>query len=152
MAINRVLTCVVIVGASVLFSVDPISAQSDETFKGRLSAVPVTLVTLSTTTGSGTLTAVLEGSTLAIDGEFDGMNSPATVAHLHRAPRGLRGPRAFDLIVTKATSGAVKGSLTLTTDQAEELKNGGYYIQIHTEQNPDGQLRGWLLKEPEGTP
>ena len=76
MAINRVLTCVVIVGASVLFSVDPISAQSDETFKGRLSAVPVTLVTLSTTTGSGTLTAVLEGSTLAIDGEFDGMNSP----------------------------------------------------------------------------
>lgn len=145
MAINRALTCVV-TGATVLLSAGMASAQSGETFKGRLSTVPVNAVTRPTTTGSGTLTAVLAGNTLTINGKFDGMNSPATVAHLHRAPKGLRGPNVFDLIVTKATSGTVEGSLTLTAGQVEELKQGWYYVQIHTAQNPEGQLRGWLLK------
>lgn len=145
MAINRVLTYVV-TGATVLLSAGMASAQSGEAFKGRLSAVPVSAATRPTTTGSGTLTAVLAGNTLTINGKFDGMNSPATVAHLHRAPKGLRGPNVFDLIVTKATSGTVEGSLTLTAGQVEELKQGWYYVQIHTEQNPEGQLRGWLLQ------
>ena len=145
MAITRMLTCVVI-GVIVLLSADMPSAQSGETFKGRFASVPVTPVTRPTTTGSGTVTAVLAGNTLTVSGTFDGMNSPATVAHLHRAPKGLRGPNLFDLIVTRATSGTVEGRLTLTAVQIEELKKGWYYVQIHTAQNPEGQLRGWLLK------
>jgi hypothetical protein len=65
---------------------------------------------------------------------------------VHRAPRGLRGPNVFDLTVTKATSGTVEGTVTLTNAQVEELRRGWYYVQIHTEKNADGQLRGWLLK------
>jgi hypothetical protein len=26
------------------------------------------------------------------------------------------------------------------------VTNSWYYVQIATEQNPDGQLRGWILK------
>ena len=40
----------------------------------------------------------------------------------------------------------VAGALKLTNAQVEALKSGWYYVQIHTEVNPDGHLRGWLLK------
>lgn len=120
--------------------------RGDETFAGRLSTVPVDPITVRTTAGSGTLTAVLAGNTLTINGKFDGLNSPATAAHVHRARKGLRGPNLFDLTVTKATSGTVEGTLKLTDAQVEGLKSGWYYVQIHTEINPDGHLRGWLLK------
>ena len=120
--------------------------RGDETFTGRLSTVPVDPITVRTTAGSGTLTAVLSGNTLTINGKFDGLNSPATVAHVHRARRGLRGPNLLDLTVTKATSGTVAGTLKLTDAQVDALKSGWYYVQIHTEINPEGHLRGWLLK------
>ena len=120
--------------------------RADETFAGRLSTVPVDPITVQTTAGSGTLTAALSGHTLTINGKFDGLNSPATAAHVHRARKGLRGPNIFDLTVTKATSGTVEGTLKLTDAQVEALKSGWYYVQIHTEVNPEGHLRGWLLK------
>jgi hypothetical protein len=147
--INRVLALVVM-WATVLLLTDVARAQRGEAFKGRLSTVPVDATTAPTTTGSGSLVALLadnrDGNKLTINGKFEGMNSPATVAHVHRAPRGLRGPSVFDLVVTKATGGIVEGNLTLTAAQVEELKKGWYYVQIHTEKNPEGQLRGWLLK------
>lgn len=145
MATNRVLASVAI-GATVLLSAGIASGQSGETFKGRLSAVPVDAVTARTTTGSGTITAVLEGNKLTINGKFESMNSPATVAHVHLAPRGLRGPNVFNLTVTRAASGTIEGSITLTGGQVDQLKRGFYYVQVHTEKNPEGQLRGWLLK------
>lgn len=122
------------------------AAQQGETFKGRLTALPVTAVTAPTTLGSGAVTAVLTGNTLTVSGRFDNLNSPVTMAHIHRAPRGMRGPNLFDLIATKATSGTIEGKLTLTSAQVDEVKKGWYYVQLHTEKNPEGHLRGWLLK------
>src|SRR5439155_15232464 len=66
--------------------------QRREVFRARLTAVPVDTVTARTTTGLGSLTATLEGGTLTFHGTFDSMNSRATAAHVHRAPKGLRGP------------------------------------------------------------
>jgi hypothetical protein len=114
-------------------------------FSARLTPVPVDTVTVRTIVGSGAATAVLEGSTLTVTGRFE-MNSPATVAHLHRAPKGLRGPNVLDLTVTRANSGTLEGALKLTTTQIDDLDKEWYYVQIHSERHPDGQLRGWLLK------
>ena len=144
--IDRVRPWGVIVAVAMLWVGVANELRGDEPFTGRLSTVPVDPITVRTTAGSGTLTAVLAGSTLTINGKFDGLNSPATVAHVHRARRGLRGPTLFDLTVTKATSGTVGGTLKLNDAQIEALKSGWYYVQIHTEINPDGHLRGWLLK------
>jgi hypothetical protein len=137
---------VVICGVAMAVPVVAATQQQSETFKGRLSPVPVNASTARTTLGAGSVTAMLAGNTLTITGTFDGLNSPATLAHLHRAPKGLRGPNVFDLIVTKAASGTVEGRLSLTTAQIEDLKRDWYYVQIHTEKNPEGHLRGWLLQ------
>jgi hypothetical protein len=132
--------------AAILVSTAAASMQARREFRARLSPVPVDTVTARTTTGSGSLTAVLEGETLTIKGTFEGMNSPATAAHIHRAPRGLRGPNVFDLKVTPSTNGAVEGRVTLTSAQITDLDKGWFFVQVHTELNAAGQLRGWILK------
>ena len=141
---------VVVVGAAILLVAQAASAQtvekSVETYKARLSVVPIDVSMMSTIAGSGSLTAVLTGKKLTLTGTFEGLRSPATVAQIHRGPKGIRGPAMFDLAVTKSTSGTVSGTLDLTPAQIEELRNGRLYVQIHSERAPDGNLWGWLLR------
>jgi len=134
------------IGASLILCAGFAGAQHAESFKGRLAPVPVNAATAASTLGAGSATGVLEGHTLVIKGTFTGLNSPATAAHVHRARPGMRGPSIFDLSVDKATSGTISGSLVLTPIQRDQLKLGWLYVQVHTERNPDGHLRGWLLK------
>ena len=120
-------------------------AQGAQTFKARLSPVPVDATTQAATTGLGAVTAVLTGTKLSISGTFSGLQSPATIAQVHVGPKGIAGPPVLDLTVTKATSGTLQGDLTLTSAQVDHLKRGRLYIQIHSEKAPEGNLRGWLL-------
>ena len=115
-------------------------------FRARLSPVPVETTTASRITGTGTVMATLDGTTLTIAGTFQGMKSPATLAQVHMGARGVRGPVEFDLVVEKMPSGTVTGSITLTKVQVDTLRKGWYYVQIHAEQAPEGNLWGWLLR------
>jgi hypothetical protein len=121
-------------------------AQNGESFKARLATVPIDVSMMSSVAGSGSLTALLAGNKLTLTGNFEGLRSPATDAHIHRAPKGIRGPAILDLTVAKATSGTISGSLELTPAQIEDLRNGRFYVQINSERAPDGNLWGWLLR------
>jgi len=123
-----------------------VGAQGGGTFKARLSPVPIDATMAANVTGSGSVTAVLTGAKLSITGTFEGLRSPATVAQVHSGRKGVRGPSVFDLTVTKATSGAIEGNLTLTREQGADLNAGKLYVQIHSEKAPDGNLWGWLLQ------
>ena len=125
----------------------PVSAQNREQFDGRLSPVPVDGATRDDVTGIGSLSAFLEGNRLTIAGSFEGLREPATEANVHRGlATGVRGTAFFELTVSAATSGEVSGSLDLTEDQIESLRDGRLYIQIHSEIAPEGNLWGWLLQ------
>jgi CHRD domain-containing protein len=124
-----------------------LSAQGDLRYKARLATVPVDFVTLPNVTGSGSATAVLAGSKLSVTGTFEGLGGPATIAQIHSGPLGIRGPVVLDLTVTKATAGSISGSFALKPTQIEELKRNRFYIQIHSEKAPDGNLWGWLTLE-----
>ena len=73
------------------------------------------------------------------------MKSAATIAQMHFGARGVRGPVEFDLTVDNAPSGTISGSATLTKAQLDSLRKGWFYVQIHAEKAPDGNLWGWLL-------
>ncbi len=123
-----------------------VHAQAPRTFKTRLGTVPVEAATLAGLIGgSGEVAAVLTGTKLKVNGTFKGLQSPATVARLHVAPKGQRGPAMLDLVVTKATSGTISGDLDLTPVQADHLVRNRVYVQIHSEKAPEGNLWGWLL-------
>jgi hypothetical protein len=141
---HRTVAAVAIV--ALVFVLGRLSSAQGETLKARLSPVPVENATLASITGSGSATAVLNGSTLTVRGSFEGMQTPATLAQIHLGPKGVRGPVMFDLTVTKeSTSGTIAGTLTLTPEQVEAVKRGRFYVQIHSVKAPDGNLWGWLL-------
>jgi CHRD domain len=143
MTIPRLLAASVV--AAVTFAVAA-SAQTPRTFKTRLGTVPVEAATLkSLIGGSGAVTAVLTGTRLTVTGSFKGLQSPATVARLHVAPMGQRGPAMLDVPVTKATSGMITGDLMLTAIQVDHLVRNRVYIQLYSEKAPEGVLWGWLL-------
>jgi hypothetical protein len=122
-------------------------AQSGETFKARLSAVPADARTRANLAGSGSVSAALAGTKLAITGSFEGLRSAATTARLHSAvAAGVRGPAFADLTISKASSGTISGSVELTPEQLVSLRKGGLYVQIYSEKAPDGVLWGWLLR------
>jgi CHRD domain len=124
-----------------------LTAQTKETYKARLSPVPADARTRADLTGSGSATAMLNGTKLTVTGSFEGLKTPVTTVNLHSAvAAGVRGPVIADLIAPKATAGMIEGSVDLTAPQIEMLHHGGLYVEIHSEKAPDGVLWGWLLK------
>jgi hypothetical protein len=123
------------------------AAQNEERFKARLSPVPIERAMQSDIKGGGSATGVLAGSRLTITASFTGLAGPATVARLHRGMKtGVRGSAFQDIAVPKATSGTITATVNLTSEQAESLRKGQIYIQIHSEKAPEGNLWGWLLR------
>ena len=98
------------------------------------------------TTGSGTVTATYDTSTkqLAWDGSYSGLTGPATAAHFH-GPAEPGKNAGVAVPITPATS-PLHGSATLTDAQASDLMAGSWYVNIHTEANKGGELRGQLVK------
>jgi hypothetical protein len=98
------------------------------------------------TTGSGTITATYDTSTkqLAWDGSYSGLTGPATAAHFH-GPAESGKNAGVAVPITPPTS-PLHGSATLTDAQASDLMAGSWYVNIHTEANKCGELRGQLVK------
>ena len=141
---------IAIVVATVLAAASA-GAQSGDKYTARLGWVPTAgAADRANVTGKGAATAVLSGRKLTITGSFEGLAAPATVARLHRGiAKGARGNPIADLTITKAASGMLSGSIDLTMDQLESLKQGKLYVQIHSGKGvaPDGSnLWGWFLK------
>lgn len=137
--------CLVPLG--VLAAVSILAAQTQQTFKTRLSPVPIDAQLAPVITGHGSVSAILNGNKLTVSGTFEGMHSPATAAHLHESKTtGVRGVMIHELTVSKAMSGDVSGSVDLTPAEVEALRKGLLYVMVHSEGAPDGNLWGWLLK------
>jgi CHRD domain len=134
-----------------MVATDFVAAQAGDKYTARLGWVPTAGPNdRVNVTGKGTATATLSGRKLTITGSFEGLAGPATVARLHRGiAKGARGNPITDLTITKGASGTLSGSIDLTPEQVESLRQGRLYVQIHSEKGvaPDGSnLWGWFLK------
>ena len=75
-----------------------LQAQSQETYKTRLSPIAATGQNRAAVSGVGTATAVLAGAKLTVTGTFEGLKTPATAVRLHNGvATGARGPAIRDL-------------------------------------------------------
>ena len=116
-----------------------------ETYRARLSPMPTTPQTVSTITGEGEVILTLNGNTLSVQGNFEGMNSVATMAHIHNGPPAQPGPVVHALEITKMPAGEITAELELSDAQVTALRNNELYVQVHSETNPPGELRGWIF-------
>jgi hypothetical protein len=135
---------------AVLSGLSMASAQTSETFTARLGWVPTTPADRPNVIGKGSATGTLAGRRLTISGSFEGLAAPATLARLHRGiAKAARGPSIGDLTITQSATGKLSGSVDLTPEQVEDLRQGKLYVQVHSAKGvaPDGStLWGWLLK------
>jgi hypothetical protein len=135
---------VAVVVVAALFTA-AVQAQAPQ-YRGRLSLMPLDIAMQNVIAGSGMATANLKGSTLSINGTFTGLKTPATTARLFRSPKpGMRGTPIGELTVAGETNGTISGSIELTKDQISDLAAGRFYVQLHSQKAPEGNLWGWLF-------
>jgi hypothetical protein len=97
--------------------------------------------------GTGTAVVTYDTTSKALTWtlNFDGLTGPATMAHFHGpAAPGVNAGVAL-LIGANPTSPA-KGTATLTDAQAADLQGGRWYINVHTNANRGGEIRGQVAK------
>lgn len=96
--------------------------------------------------GQGQLVATLDttSSELRWKVTYTGLTGPATMGHFH-GPAG-KGENAGVAIGFKGNlDSPITGEATLTAAQMGELMDGKWYVNIHTAQNPKGEIRGQVI-------
>lgn len=91
--------------------------------------------------GSGTIEV---DAARKVSGSVTTENVPGTMAHIHEAPPGENGPVVIPLEQEGDNTWVVPEGVHLTEAQLETLKEGNLYINVHTEENPGGEVRGQL--------
>jgi hypothetical protein len=95
--------------------------------------------------GTGTANITWNSETKAVTWaiEFSGLTGPATAAHFH-GPAGP-GENAGPVVPIEDLESPSEGSATLTDEQAAQLADGRWYVNVHTAQFPDGEIRGQVV-------
>ena len=128
-----------VLAASLLWGV----AQAEQiNFKADLAPAPGV-----SSSGKGAATASLDTNTKTLiwTVDYSGLSGPATAAHIH----GPADPGANAGIVVPFSgnlASPIKGSATLTDAQIAQLEAGKWYVNIHTEANKPGEIRGQLVR------
>jgi CHRD domain len=133
--------------AALLSSAAPAYAAGT-TFKASLNGASE--VPPNTSAGKGSVTVTFDPASkqLTWDGTFSGLSGPATAAHIHGPAEAGKNAGVAVPLSQKDTpfTSPFKGSATLTDAQAADLMGGRYYVNIHTEANKGGEIRGQLMK------
>jgi len=82
---------------------------------------------------------------------LEGLSGPVTGAHIHLGAVGEEGDVVYPLISeenppkTEDGKTTIGGSLAVTEADRANLEAGKFYVNIHTEKNPEGEIRGQLI-------
>ncbi len=111
------------------------------------------------TAADATFNAVLKGNVLTINGAYsslssalrpvgpaaDGEGNPQSAGHLHLGAAGSNGSIIRALTITeRGSDGSFQGRFTLTPKEVAAVQANGVYVNLHTEANPMGELRGQI--------
>lgn len=126
-----------------------------------LSKNNVVAPTTPSSSAFGAAGAVLMGDRLIVKGDFSNLSSAlrdyatdpldppnpniTSGIHIHQGEPTANGPFQYALNVTPDESqlkGRFSGEYTLTQEQLQALSSGNLYVDLHTQRNRAGELRG----------
>ena len=101
------------------------------------------------TPGSGTAALTYDPATQVVTWNisYTGLSSPTTMAHFHGpATAGKNAPP----VIWLSTQGSppanpMTGTATLTPDQAKQFSAGEWYVNVHSQSHPAGEIRGQVI-------
>ena len=113
--------------------------------------------------GHGSVMITLSGTTLTFSGgTFSGLTTASTLAHIHGpALAGISAGVLYNLggpvIPLGSTAGTISGDVNLVAgtggftvaQQLDQLNGGLWYVNIHDQSFPGGEIRGQILLVPE---
>jgi hypothetical protein len=81
--------------------------------------------------------------------QWQNLSGPATAMHFHgpAGPAQTAGPQANVGQISGLTSPSI-GSTVISDELEDQLLSGNWYLNIHTAQNPPGEIRGQVVPEP----
>jgi hypothetical protein len=83
------------------------------------------------------------GSDGAVSGSVTTTGVPGTMAHIHQGAKGQNGPIIVPLTKNGDTY-TVPAGAKLNAAQMNAFKAGQLYVNVHTEKNKGGEVRGQL--------
>jgi hypothetical protein len=102
------------------------------------------------TSGSGTANLTYDAGTRVVTWNitFSGLSSQATMAHFHGPAAAGKNAGVKVWLSQKGNmevSSPLSGQATLSPDDAKVFEAGEMYINVHTKNNPDGEIRGQVM-------
>lgn len=74
---------------------------------------------------------------------FDGLTGQATAMHFHGpAEEGEDAPVALPIDTSSGSESPVEGEADASPEQVSEMTDGKWYVNVHTEANSAGEIRG----------
>lgn len=138
--LRRVLLAAVF-AAGVVSSASAATQQFHATLTNKAEVPP----TIGKGTGSFTGSLDTASKVLTYTLTFDGLSGPATAAHIHGpAAKGANAGVVVPLGAASPTS-PVTGTATLTAEQIKDLLAGKDYVNVHTDANKGGEIRGTVV-------
>ena len=100
--------------------------------------------------GTGSFTLSADETQLTFDITASGLSGPVIAAHFHFSPTGPAGSGGIVFGITAMVSEAngqvtANGSWALSATDVTNLKAGNLYVNFHTAENPNGEIRGNLV-------
>ncbi|MEJ7642818.1 MAG: CHRD domain-containing protein [Candidatus Nitrosocosmicus sp.] len=152
-----VFTLAIILGTGIVVSSSFNSAAYAQNgkFTANLSGQEEVPPTNSTATGMAEFTPSGESVSYNVNAtDIQGV----TAGHIHTGAQGENGPVVVTLFKFDSAQNQVSQNGTITADKLEgamqgkqtsdlanTMKNGTTYVNIHTEQNPNGEIRGQIM-------
>jgi hypothetical protein len=113
------------------------SGVTGVTLSGSQEVPPVT----TAASGRGTITVAADKS---VSGSVTTSGVNATAAHIHMAAMGQNGPVIIPLTKTADGVWSVPAGAKLTDAQYGAFKAGNLYVNVHSDANKGGEIRGQL--------
>jgi CHRD domain-containing protein len=130
------------IAAGMMLLTGPTSFAASVKYRADMKGSKEVPPTNSSGSGKANITYDTKSKKLSWVVTYSGLSGEPTAAHFHgpAAPGKSAGP------VVDISGDIKKGSAELTPDQAADLGAGKWYLNIHTEKFPDGEIRGQVVK------
>jgi hypothetical protein len=91
---------------------------------------------------TGTFTGTLRGKKLTFKLTFAHLSGKAFAAHIHKGKAGVSGPVIVPLC--GPCKSPVSKTVTVTSSVRNAIEHGATYVNVHTNKNKGGEIRGQI--------
>lgn len=138
---------------SLLFLLSAPAAYA-QTFGAVLTPSQETPPTTSNGFGNATVTLDATHTSITVSMTVAGLTTPVNNAHLHRGAFGVAGAPVINFSpAANLANGKMNATFTIDKSLGDEIaaNPGNFYVNVHTTQNPGGEVRGQLTQIGDAT-